>query len=176
MAPCSTGSCVTDGVRVVVIAVGNPSRGDDALGPLLFERIVQSFSDVVAVADFQLQIEHALLLEEADLVLFADAATGLEAPCRLSEIHADRAATPLSHALSPQAVLGVFERITRRNAPPAFVLGLRATRCDLGTMPSPQGCEALECGWRFARALLADARAGRWRALVAAAREAVVRP
>lgn len=167
---------MTDGVRVVVIAVGNPSRGDDALGPLLLERIAARFGDVVAVADFQLQIEHALLLEEAELALFIDAATGLDAPCAFDEISAERAATPLTHALAPQAVLGVFERITRRNAPPAFVLGLRATRCDLGTMPSPQGCEALECGWRFARALLADARAGRWRALVAAAREAVVRP
>lgn len=170
MAPCSTGSCVTDGVRVVVIAVGNPSRGDDALGPLLFERIVQSFSDVVAVADFQLQIEHALLLEEADLVLFADAATGLEAPCRLSEIHADRAATPLSHALSPQAVLGVFERIGAGPSPPAFVLAMRAVRFDLGQAPSRAAHEALDAAWRFARELLANRRVQRWRALAEAAR------
>lgn len=161
---------MTDGVRVVVIAVGNPSRGDDALGPLLLERIAECFADVVAVADFQLQIEHALLLEEADLVLFADAATGLEAPCRFSEIHADRTATPLSHALPPQAVLGVFERIGVRAAPPAFVLGMHAVGFDLGEPPSSVARDALDAAWRLVRELLANPGPERWRALAEAAR------
>ncbi|HRP98200.1 MAG TPA: hydrogenase maturation protease [Rhodocyclaceae bacterium] len=159
---------MTEGVRVVVIAVGNPSRGDDALGPLLLERIAARFGEVVAVADFQLQIEHALLLEEADLALFIDAATGLEASCAFDEIGPERAATPLTHALAPQAVLGVFERIAQRAPPPAFVLGLRAAHFGLGEAPSAAAREALAEGWRLAGELLADARPARWRAVVAA--------
>lgn len=155
-------------MRVVVIAVGNPSRGDDALGPLLLERIAARFGEVVAVADFQLQIEHALLLEEADLALFIDAATGLEAPCAFEEIAPERAATPLTHALAPRAVLGVFERIAQRAPPPSFVLGLRAERFGLGEAPSTPACDALEQGWQLASELLVNAQPASWRAIVAA--------
>ena len=64
---------------VVVFAVGNPSRGDDALGPLLAERIEAAFPDIVVISDFQLQIEHALDLVGAELILFIDACVGFEA-------------------------------------------------------------------------------------------------
>lgn len=152
-----------------MIAVGNPSRGDDALGPLLLERIAARFGDVVAVEDFQLQIEHALLLDGADLALFIDAAVGLAAPCAFDEIAVASAATPLSHALAPGAVLGVFRTIAQREPPPAFVLGMYARCFELGQAPSAAACEALEHGWRLACELLADARLVRWRAVAAAA-------
>ena len=52
--------------RLVIFAVGNPSRGDDALGPELLARLADWLAkqnpavDVELVEDFQLQIEHAL--------------------------------------------------------------------------------------------------------------------
>ena len=51
-------------MSVVVFAVGNPSRGDDALGPLLMAGLEQQdWPGVQLVSDFQLQIEHALDLD-----------------------------------------------------------------------------------------------------------------
>ncbi|MGZ8196374.1 MAG: hydrogenase maturation protease, partial [Methylosarcina sp.] len=60
---------------VLLFAYGNPSRGDDALGPLLLE-FVEAHCDLAEIdllTDFQLQIEHILDMENRALVLFADA-------------------------------------------------------------------------------------------------------
>ena len=51
---------------LLVLGVGNPSRGDDALGPLFIDRLGRALaSEVSSVAvelltDYHLQIEHAL--------------------------------------------------------------------------------------------------------------------
>jgi hydrogenase maturation protease len=165
--PSSIGWCVAERPRVVAIAVGNRSRGDDALGPLLLERIEAHFAQVVTVEDFQLQIEHALVLEEADLVLFIDAAMGLEPEWELTEVHPDAAVSPLTHALSPSAVLEVFARIARRAPPPAFVLALRGSGFELGAPLSDSGRVALEAAWRGMQTLFAAPQVQEWRAAVA---------
>lgn len=150
--------------RLVAIAVGNPSRGDDALGPLLLERIAAEFPEVVALSDFQLQIEHALDIEGADRVLFIDAATGLDAPFTFTGIGPEAGSAVLTHALSPAAVLEVFQRIEGRAPPPAFVLALRGTTFGLGEPASDNALEALEAAWRFIRPLLAAPGVDDWRA------------
>lgn len=149
--------------RLIAIAVGNPSRGDDALGPLLLERIAAEFPDVVALSDFQLQIEHALDLRDADRVLFIDAATGLDAPFTFTGIAPQAGNAVLSHALSPAAVLEVFQRIEGRAPPPAFVLALRGSRFGLGEPLSDDALAALEAAWRFIRPLLAAPSIEDWR-------------
>jgi len=65
---------------LLVFAVGNPSRGDDALGPTLAHalRVEEEFADAAhAHAELlevvQLQIEDALALEGRSAVLFIDA-------------------------------------------------------------------------------------------------------
>ncbi|HOL37057.1 MAG TPA: hypothetical protein PLT38_04440, partial [Rubrivivax sp.] len=62
---------------LLVFAVGNPSRGDDALGPTLAHalRVEEEFADAAhAHAELlevvQLQIEDALALEGRSAVLF----------------------------------------------------------------------------------------------------------
>ncbi len=58
----------------VVLAVGNDARGDDALGPLLLDRLAASaWPGVRTVLDFQFQVEHALDLEGAAGAVFVDA-------------------------------------------------------------------------------------------------------
>ncbi|MGA1286291.1 MAG: hypothetical protein ACO3ZK_02215 [Rubrivivax sp.] len=73
----------TDEARVpvaplLVLAVGNPSRGDDALGPRLLDALHAAGADldgqVELLGDFQLQIEHVLDLRGRRAVLFVDAA------------------------------------------------------------------------------------------------------
>ena len=64
---------------IVVFAVGNPSRGDDAIGPELCGRLENWLKNaglaerVELIEDFQLNIEHALDLEGRELALFIDA-------------------------------------------------------------------------------------------------------
>ena len=66
---------------VLIVGIGNPSLGDDALGPLLIERLETLLAqedpaaalNIELLSDFQLQIEHALDLLNRSLVLFVDA-------------------------------------------------------------------------------------------------------
>jgi len=125
---------------VLVLACGNPSRGDDALGPLLLERL-QNWLDGAGLAagfeligDFQLQIEHALDLVGRHLVLFIDAGEQTAAPYVFRQARAAGAgaASPSTHALSPEAVLAVLPRIDHEAPPPAFVLCVRGESFALG--------------------------------------------
>jgi len=94
--------------RWLVFGVGNPSRGDDALGPLFIERL-EAWSATagdlpVALAtltDFQWQIEHALDLVDIDVVIFVDASVSASPPFELAPLAAKFDASHSTHALSP---------------------------------------------------------------------------
>ena len=156
-------------MSVVVFAVGNPSRGDDALGPLLMAELErQARPDVHLVSDFQLQIQHALDLEGHQLALFIDAGTGTPAPFEFRETGPAATRPVSSHALAPEAVLQVYASVQRRPPPPAFVLCIRGNDFRLGEGLSP----AAERNLAAARARLVecldDADAARWRQLIPA--------
>lgn len=163
-APRSTGSRVTERARLVVFAVGNESRGDDALGPALLARLEAILPPGArTVPDFQLQIEDALELREADLALFIDAAVGLTRAFDFHELAPAEERSAFSHALSPASVLQVFASIERRAPPPAFALALRASRFELGEPLSALAGRDLEEAFAFAAQLLADPDAESWR-------------
>jgi len=156
---------VTDGPRMVVFAVGNESRGDDGVGPMLLRRLEPALpAGARAVLDFQLQVEHALDLRDADLALFVDAFCGLDAAFAFYEIGSGAPASNFSHALSPSAVVAVFRRIEQRAPPPAFVLGIRASRFELGEGLSPAASADLDRALQFARELMAVPNPVVWRA------------
>ena len=57
-------------IDLVVLAVGNEARGDDALGPRLLARLDElALPGVRTVLDFQFQVEHALDLDGAGAAL-----------------------------------------------------------------------------------------------------------
>jgi hydrogenase maturation protease len=158
--PPEGGSTCARHAAVLVIAVGNRSRGDDALGPLLLDRLAERLAsgdrgaDLELLEDFQLQIEHALDLAHRRLVLIIDAGTGTAAPFAFYGI---AAAAPLAghstHALAPQAVLGVYRQVTGEDPPPAFVLCVRGERFGLGEDLSEAARAHLESAWRHLVAL-----------------------
>ena len=117
----------------LVFSWGNPSRGDDALGPLFSERIeAMGPSGVECLTDFQLQVEHALDLKGRARVLFVDASLAATAPFEFGEIKAGRDASFSSHALSPQAVLQAYRDVEGTEPPRAWLLGIRGERFELG--------------------------------------------
>lgn len=151
--------------RVVVLSCGNASRGDDAIGPTLHERLDAWYSkhrealadrlELTLVHDFQLQIEHALELEHQDLALFIDAAASGPAPYALSPVAPEAAPTYTTHALPPAEVLAVFAKITGRAPPPAFVLAVRGASFELGEGLSPAAKGHVEAAWTRVTLLLA---------------------
>ncbi|MBS0347115.1 MAG: hydrogenase maturation protease [Proteobacteria bacterium] len=150
-------------VRLVIFAVGNPSRGDDALGPRLMAELESwNLPDVRLVSDFQLQVEHALDLDDRDLALFIDAGTGTPAPFSFREIRPAPDRSISSHALSPEAVLYVHEEI-RRPPPPAFVLCVRGEAFQLGEGLSPTAETHLKAARKHLLDCLATIDAAAWR-------------
>ncbi len=133
---------------VVVLAVGNPSRGDDAIGPELAARLAAAGSpDVEVIVDFQLQVEHALDLQGRRRVLFIDAAVDSAPPYELRPVAAARDPSHTSHALSPAAVLETFERVCGAPPPPALLLAVRAESFELGAPLTPAARANLEAAW-----------------------------
>ena len=123
---------------IVVFAVGNPSRGDDAIGPELCARLEkwlarEGLSErAELIEDFQLNIEHALDLAGRELALFIDAGENTPAPYVFEQIYPAAIPSHSTHALPPQAVLQVFRQTEGREPPPSFVLCVRGECFELG--------------------------------------------
>ena len=128
--------------RWLVFGVGNPSRGDDALGPLFIERLdawsatARDLSVALAtLTDFQWQIEHALDLADIDVVIFVDASVRAEPPFELAPLAAKFDATHSTHALSPACVLAVAQRLGQ-TVPEAWLLAIPGRAFELGSSPA----------------------------------------
>lgn len=158
--------------RVVLLGCGNPSRGDDALGPALLARArawrtTHPESDVRIVEDYQFQVEHALDVDDGDLALFIDADASASAPFCLRRIRPARDDSYTTHELSPEAVLHVAREVTNREPPPAWVLGVRGESFALGEPMSVAAHGHLEVAWVELLELLDDPRASAWDARAA---------
>jgi hydrogenase maturation protease len=143
---------------LLVFGYGNPSRGDDALGPVFVARAAGLLSRRVAagelelLTDFQLQVEHALDLVGRREVLFVDASVSCDAPFRYRRLAraADRSLT--SHAVSPSALLEAYHAVTGTEPPAAGLLSIRAERFELGESLSPAAEANLDQALAFFRA------------------------
>jgi hydrogenase maturation protease len=122
---------------ILVFGWGNPSRGDDALGPTFLERAAllprpRGAPEVEWLTDFQLQVEHALDLAGRDRVLFVDASVDCAAPFEVQMLRSATQHQLTTHAMSPQAVMQVYERLNGHPAPPCTLLAIRAQQFELG--------------------------------------------
>lgn len=149
------------GAGVLILAIGNPSRGDDALGPLFLERLAERRAphgdqDAVELfTDFQLQIEHVVDLEERELVLFVDASVSCSPPFQFTRLGPAQDTSYTSHALSPAAVLQVYAQVHHASPPPAFQLAIRGESFELGEPLSAAAAANLAAALEFTERLLA---------------------
>jgi len=149
---------------LLVFGWGNPSRGDDALGPLLVEQLAdRAQAQLLAgrlecLTDFQLQVEHALDLVGRERVLFVDAAIGLQAPFAVSTVVPAPVAGFTTHALAPEALLQVYRDLEHAEPPTCTLLAIRAQRFELGEAPDEQALAdlALALAWATAWAGLTE--------------------
>jgi hydrogenase maturation protease len=117
---------------LLIFAYGNPSRGDDALGPMLLERLeTLNLPEVELLTDFQLQVEHAIDLQGRERVLFIDASISCPPPFEFSRLVAAKDHSYTSHAMSPAAVLQACHELYGV-APPAWLLAVRGETFELG--------------------------------------------
>jgi hydrogenase maturation protease len=154
--------------RLIIFAYGNPSRGDDALGPEFLRRLGEEpacqagICNYKQITDFQLQIEHAEDLLHRDLALFIDASMAGPPPFSFYRLTPARDTSYSTHAMSPAAVLHVFEQAYRRASPPAYMLTIRGVDFALGHPISARGREYLDAAVDFARRLISRPDSDFW--------------
>lgn len=147
---------MSDQAPVLVLAVGNPSRGDDALGPEIGARLeAAALPGVEVITEFQLQVENALDLVGRERVIFVDAGTGMTAPFELRRVAAAAEFLHTSHALSPEAVLATYSRVTGSVPPEAWVLCVRGETFELGEPLSAAAVTHLEAALQELRRWIA---------------------
>jgi hydrogenase maturation protease len=154
-------------IPILIFGYGNLSRGDDALGPLLLEIIQNRIEpgSVEILNDFQLQVEHALDLEDRNLVLFIDASVACKGAFDFRELKPAHDKSYTTHAMSPAAVLQVYQTIKHQNPPPCFLLSIQGEQFELGSALSPKARENLKRAGHYAEQLLKQPDVEIWREL-----------
>jgi len=145
---------------VLIFAIGNESRGDDALGPLLLRDIDKylknkdNCQDFELLEDFQLQIEHAMDMKDRQRVLFIDA--GMDTPAPFSFYRSKATGEPVlySHALAPQALLDVYAQVYGESPPDAYILCIKGESFELGESPTPTALNHQALALDFVKQLL----------------------
>jgi hydrogenase maturation protease len=153
---------------ILIFAIGNESRGDDALGSLLLSEIdnylknKDNYHDFELLEDFQLQIEHALDMQNKDLILFIDA--GMDTPAPFAFYRAIMSDEPLlySHAMTPEMLLKVYAQFYQHPPPDAYILCIKGEQFELGEPPSSGALMNLSSALYFTQQLLLEAQTEAW--------------
>jgi hydrogenase maturation protease len=153
---------------VLLLAIGNESRGDDGLGPLLLRRLGAWLDaeglagKVELIEEFQLQIENTLDLKGRELVLFIDAGKDTPAPYTFYKAVNKRLEGHTTHAVAPETLLGVYAMVHGEEPPPAFILCIRGEQFELGEPLSTLAQQRLDEACEFSCGLLENASLQDW--------------
>ncbi len=153
---------------VLVFAIGNESRGDDALGPLLLRQLDAWLNtnglsgQFELLEDYQLQIEHAMDMQARQLLLYIDAGMETPAPFAFYRAQPTKRQILYSHALTPDVLLKVYVQFCQAPPPDMFVLCIRGESFELGETPSPAARTHLASALSFAKQLLLQPDATSW--------------
>jgi hydrogenase maturation protease len=143
----------------LIFTWGNPSRGDDALGPAMYELLQnEGLNGLDLLTDFQLQIEHAVDLEDRRQVLFVDASTSANPPFEVSRLQPEQDASYSTHAMSPQSLLSVYQQVYKCPPPPAYLLSIRGYEFGLGLPMSATAHKNLLAAFSHIKRLLGAAQ------------------
>jgi hydrogenase maturation protease len=141
---------------ILIFGWGNPSRGDDALGPLFVERVAAlRLPGVECLTDFQLQVEHALDLAGRQRILFVDASLDAPPPFRHSRLSPVHDASFSTHAMTPEAVMQVYADLHDEDPPPCTLLAIRGEAFELGEPMSAPASVNLESALLWASGWIA---------------------
>ncbi|MFW2439763.1 MAG: hydrogenase maturation protease [Arenicellales bacterium] len=151
---------LTGHAPLLVFAYGNPSRGDDAIGPAMYNLLGQYRQDTCRqdslelLTDYQLQIEHAVDLEQRECALFIDASVSCPGPYIFHRLWPQQDDSYTTHAQSPAAVLAVYRKINQQEPPLSYMLSIRGYEFGLGQTMTGQAEKNLAISFEFVKELL----------------------
>lgn len=132
---------MADRPRWLIFGIGNPSRGDDALGFRFIEALEAWLEqpgnasslpmELALETDFQLMVEHALDLALVSGAIFIDATHEVLDPFAVSRLSPQWDDAHTTHSQSPAGVLGVAQRLGQ-TLPPCWQLAIPGQSFELG--------------------------------------------
>jgi hydrogenase maturation protease len=136
--------------ETLLIGIGNSGRSDDGLGWAFLDRIQQQATfDGQVEYRYQLQIEDAALISDAEHVIFIDSYRGeLLDGFQLTRCEPSSEFAFTTHVLPPGAVLSLCRDLYGR-VPRADVLMIQGTCWDLRIGMSPEAERRLENALQF---------------------------
>jgi hydrogenase maturation protease len=154
-------------MTLLIVAWGNPSRGDDAAGPWLAEALQPVCNEnVVLIEDVQLQVEHLLDCQQAELLLFLDAHCAGGEDFDFREVLPRTTMAHTSHALSPAELLGYYARTFAGELPPAaFQLTVPGQWFELGDAMTGATLKQCQRALQFVDLLMKVPTPQHWREL-----------
>lgn len=138
---------------ISLFCFGNPSRGDDAVGPLMhdwLQQLIEPESDFAAamefrlVLDFQLEPEHIFDLDDCDLGIFIDCHCNIENAFVWQPVQTGNQISISSHSVTAESLLFLYQTTFRKTAPPCFLLGIAGNDFELGLPASESSLRNLE--------------------------------
>jgi hydrogenase maturation protease len=147
--------------RLLVLGWGNPGRRDDGLGPAIVEELSRmGIAGVSAESDYQLSIEAAAGLAQAERAVFVDAALEGPEPFQVRPLSPSSTICFSTHAFGPEAVLAVCEQAYRRS-PEALLVGVRGYEFDIAEGLSDGAQANSRAALEFITRLIQDWKEGR---------------
>jgi hydrogenase maturation protease len=153
---------------ILIFAIGNESRGDDALAPLLVRRLADwlVLNELVETCEileeYQLQVEHIIDLQDRQRILFIDAGMNTPVPFNFYPLKMSAAPQLYSHALTPDTLLAVHQNIYPDIPLAAFVLCIKGESFELGEGLSAQAEKHLLQAFDFTCQLLKESEHAAW--------------
>jgi hydrogenase maturation protease len=118
-------------MKTLIYAIGNPSRGDDAIGPYVCNKLQQMQLNADFYENYQLQVEDTTLLKDFDKVIFVDAAVNMEKDFELFPIEASDDSSFTTHSLSMESLLFMTQDLFNHK-PSAWLLAIKGECFELG--------------------------------------------
>jgi hydrogenase maturation protease len=106
-------------------------------------------TDVALLTDFQLQIEHTSDLQQRERVVFIDASLTASPPYEFHPLVPEQDLSYTTHAMSPAAVLSVYQQIHQQPPPSAYMLSIRGYAFRLGEPLSWRARSHLQTAFEF---------------------------
>ena len=153
---------------VLLFAYGNISRGDDALAPLLLERLQrQGISQACGcqlkyLSDYQIQPEHVLDMQDCERVLLLDADRSIDRAFRLYPVESRLETRYTTHGMSPSTLLHSYRQIFKREPPSCSMLAIGGHSFELGDRLSRQAEENLQEAFRFIISMISERDFSLW--------------
>lgn len=146
---------------ILIFAFGNPSRGDDALGPSLIDAlqeqgIKQACGNypVKYLTDFQIQVEHVLDMQHCQRVLLVDAHQQLDQPFNFYSVQEQLQTSYTTHGMNAETLLFTYRQILAENTPPTSMLAIQGNDFTLGNPLSEIAQQNLQEAALFCRTIL----------------------